>query len=836
MDGWIDRSFASFIVTPRRASDRETERQGRRVIWTVRRAPASRVVDPRVASRVVRPRSRLTDENSKNDGRFARTFPGDGDAYDAYDGEEPVVDEELERRRARGVTPSQARSKFRDFLRNFRSAPDANATDGRYSYRDALDQSTTPRALTVCFDDLIAHDAELAREMREKPNEYLPIMEEAVADVVESFTPNEALTNGEEPDAGGALIAEEEDRRRGRRDRANVQVKLTSKEIPRALRSLNSNDVGKLVYVPGIVIATSKARTKAKNMVLECQKCGNTVSLQLGSGYSGANVPRQCTANMGREVGQEANPCGMDPFRIVPQKSSFIDQQNMKLQENPECVPAGEMPRNMTVLAERTMVLSVVPGTRVKIMGVYETTGGGGSSKRDRGGGQVAVQHAYIRVVGIDEETEGARGDAHFTDAEHTEFKTFAHRPFKEVIKDLRSRIAPAIYGSDDVKAAVACLLFSGTRKQHPDGTARRGDVNVLLIGDPSTAKSQFLKFVERTAPVCVYTSGKGSSAAGLTASVIRGSDNEFYLEGGAMVLADGGCVCIDEFDKMRDEDRVAIHEAMEQQTISIAKAGITTMLNSRTAVLAAANPPSGRYDDLKSAQENIDLQTTILSRFDMIFIVRDERLYERDMQIADHVLNIHAGGGDELAIVSDPQQEKERQFLKRYIEYARAMCRPHIGERAMQMLEDSYVKYRQEVRERKRTGGHAAVPITVRQLEAIVRISESLAKMCLQTTVTEEHVQEALRLFEVSTIDAARSGVADMVVLSAEQREELEVVETQIKQKIAIGATMSKRHLIDDLSRVGVNEWAVTRALLVMTQRGDVVERAEGRRVTRMH
>ena len=779
----------------------------------------------------------MTDEDLKNDWRFARLFSGDGDAYDAYEGEEPVVDEELERRRARGVTPSQARSKFRDFLRNFRSAPDANATDGRYSYRDALDQSTTPRALTVCFDDLIAHDAELAREVREKPNEYLPIMEEAVADVVESFTPNDALTNGEEPDAGGALIAEEEDRRRGRRDRANVQVKLTSKEIPRALRSLNSNDVGKLVYVPGIVIAAnSKVRTKAKNMVLECQKCGNTVSLQLGSGYSGANVPRQCTANMGREVGQEANPCGMDPFRIVPQKSSFIDQQNMKLQENPEFVSAGEMPRSMTVLAERTMVLSVVPGTRVKIMGIYETTSGGGSSKRDRGGGQVAVQHAYIRVVGIDEETEGARGDAHFTDAEHTEFKTFAHRPFKEVIKDLRSRIAPAIYGSDDVKAAVACLLFSGTRKQHPDGTARRGDVNVLLIGDPSTAKSQFLKFVERTAPVCVYTSGKGSSAAGLTASVIRGSDNEFYLEGGAMVLADGGCVCIDEFDKMRDEDRVAIHEAMEQQTISIAKAGITTMLNSRTAVLAAANPPSGRYDDLKSAQENIDLQTTILSRFDMIFIVRDERLYERDMQIADHVLNIHAGGGDELAIVSDPQQEKERQFLKRYIEYARAMCRPHIGERAMQMLEDSYVKYREEVRERKRTGGHAAVPITVRQLEAIVRISESLAKMCLQTTVTEEHVQEALRLFEVSTIDAARSGVADMVVLSAEQREELEVVETQIKQKIAIGATMSKRHLIDDLSRVGVNEWAVTRALLVMTQRGDVVERAEGRRVTRMH
>jgi DNA replication licensing factor MCM5 len=198
-------------------------------------------------------------------------------------------------------------------------------------------------------------------------------------------------------------------------------------------------------------------------------------------------------------------------------------------------------------------------------------------------------------VVGLFEESEGARGDPHFSDAEHSEFKRFASRPFKEVIGDIRGRIAPAIFGADDIKAAVATLLFSGSRKTTPDGARLRGDVNVLLMGDPSTAKSQFLKFVEKTAPICVYTSGKGSSAAGLTASVIRGGDGEFYLEGGAMVLADGGCVCIDEFDKMRDEDRVAIHEAMEQQTISIAKAGITTVLNSRAAVLAAANPPSVR-------------------------------------------------------------------------------------------------------------------------------------------------------------------------------------------------------------------------------------------------
>ena len=240
----------------------------------------------------------------------------------------------------------------------------------------------------------------------------------------------------------------------------------------------------------------------------------------------------------------------------------------------------------------------------------------------------------------------------------------------------------------------------------------------------------------------------------------------------------------------------------------------------------------------MKTAQENIDLQTTILSRFDLIFIVRDERLYERDLQIADHVLSIHAGGGEDAGDgdAANPERAREQKFLKRYVEYCRATCSPRLQPKSARLLEDQYVRYRQEMRERAKKGGAPAVPITVRQLEAITRVSESLAKMCLQPHVTEEHVQEALRLFEVSTIDAARSGVAEMVVLSPEQREELTLVETQIKQKLAIGATASKRHLVEDLARLGVNEWAVMRALMVMSQRGEVQERAEGRRVTRVH
>ena len=755
-------------------------------------------------------------------------------------------------------------------------------------------------------------------------------------------------------------------------DKLEIQVHLVSDETPASVRSLNSAHVSKLVYIPGIVIAAAKAKTKATRLCLQCRSCRSLKYMDLKPGFGGmAQPPRRCEANgtvassdpaanggadqNGAPIGAPGGTdCGLDPYVPMADKSKFCDVQTLKLQENPEDVPAGEMPRHMILHVERTMVQRITPGTRVKVMGVYTLSRGMGKasgSKRGRDESST-ISTPYIRVVGMTEESEGARGDAHFTDAEHTEFKAFAARPFKEVIGDIRSG-SPRIFGADDIKAAVASLLFSGSRKTTQDGAKLRGDVNVLLMGDPSTAKSQFLKFVEKTAPICVYTSGKGSSAAGLTASVVRDSDGGFMLEGGAMVLADGGCVCIDEFDKMRDEDRVAIHEAMEQQTISIAKAGITTGAQQQSRGAAAnplryveiprrhlgdtfetrprgrsswpppdaflrpsfdfrepfgrpvrtrarsdardessvcsvirgsprrretrahakrvflprrtnavgSNPPSvfsfsslafvyrgvdrcrarrrrrppldpfasrhlthtivspsspipriiqGRYDDLKTAQENIDLQTTILSRFDLIFIVRDERLYERDLAIADHVLGIHAGHGGEIgddgSIVpvgqdKNPEAERQVKFLKRYVEYCRATCSPRLVPTSAKLLEDQYVRYRQEMRDRAKKGGAPAVPITVRQLEAITRVSESLAKMTLQKHVTEEHVQEALRLFEVSTIDAARSGVADMVVLTPEQREELMLVERRSAE------ARHRRHRVEASPRGGPRE-----------------------------
>lgn len=356
----------------------------------------------------------------------------------------------------------------------------------------------------------------------------------------------------------------------------------------------------------------------------------------------------------------------------------------------------------------------------------------------------------------------------------------------------------------------------------------------MLLLGDPSTAKSQFLKFTEKIAPVGVYTSGKGSSAAGLTASVIKDAKGEFYLEGGAMVLADGGVVCIDEFDKMRESDRVAIHEAMEQQTISIAKAGITTILNSRASVLAAANPVFGRYDDMRSASENIDLMSTILSRFDMIFIVRDIQDDARDRQMAAHVVRIHTNalqsrGGSAEDAAKEASGEYEPWLLKKFITYCRSRCAPRLSVDAARALQDFYVGVRDDVRRSSASsaagGGDAnetPIPVTVRQLEALVRISESLAKMRLQNEAVAAHVREAIRLFSVSTMNAAKDGGTQGLLFGG-FHEKAQEVEQSINRTLRIGARVETSALYGRLEAQGYNPNAIQRAIRAMVQKGSL-------------
>jgi DNA replication licensing factor MCM5 len=318
----------------------------------------------------------------------------------------------------------------------------------------------------------------------------------------------------------------------------------------------------------------------------------------------------------------------------------------------------------MLLTVDRYLTNKAYPGARVTVHGVYDIFQRQGKSSDSSS----SIRNPYLRVLGMDIESDAARrGKQSFTPEEEARFIELSRRP--DIYEAFSRSVAPSIFGNDDIKKSIACLLLGGSKKQLPDGMKLRGDINVLLLGDPGTAKSQLLKFVEKVAPISVYTSGKGSSAAGLTASVIRDANTrEFYLEGGAMVLADGGVVCIDEFDKMREEDRVAIHEAMEQQTISIAKAGITTILNSRTSVLAAANPIFGRYDDMKTPGENIDFQSTILSRFDMIYILKDEHNKTRDEALARFVMNVHTS----LAS-NQVEGELDLNLMRGYISYCRS-------------------------------------------------------------------------------------------------------------------------------------------------------------------
>lgn len=533
---------------------------------------------------------------------------------------------------------TELQAKLKEFVLAFQ-------LDGSYIYRDQIRENVLAKQYYCDIDlsHLISYNEELAHRLTSDPADVIPLFEAALKQCTQRIVfPHEQ--NVQLP---------------------QHQLLLHSSVSHISIRDLNATNVSHLVRIPGIVIGASTLSSKATLLSIQCRECDHVQQLAIEGGFSGITLPRTCGRT--KVPGQDNDrSCPLDPYFVVHESSQFIDQQILKLQEAPDQVPVGELPRHILVSADRYMTNRVVPGSRCTVMGVFSIYQAN-KGKRDTA---VAIRNPYLRAVGITADVDHTSlGASSFSEEEIQEFEEMSRLP--DLYERFARCIAPSIYGNADIKKAIACLLMGGSKKQLPDGMKLRGDINVLLLGDPGTAKSQLLKFVEKVSPIAIYTSGKGSSAAGLTASVQRDTQTrEFYLEGGAMVLADGGVVCIDEFDKMRDEDRVAIHEAMEQQTISIAKAGITTILNARTSVLAAANPIFGRYDDLKSPGENIDFQTTILSRFDMIFIVRDDHDRNRDERIAKHVMSIHMGnrGVEEQAEAEIPVEK-----MKRYVRFCKS-------------------------------------------------------------------------------------------------------------------------------------------------------------------
>ncbi|KIK05555.1 hypothetical protein K443DRAFT_675113 [Laccaria amethystina LaAM-08-1] len=705
-------------------------------------------------------------------------------------------------------SPSETEKLFLEFLLQYR-------VGGEFIYRDKLRGNLLLKQhlLEVDLRHVGLYNDELAHAIQDRPADVLPLFENAATKAARLILFPMAANSEDRTEAAAEAIPK-------------VQVTIQSALNMLQFRELTANTMNKLVRIPGIVISASVLSSRATKLHLQCRSCRSTKIIYPSGGMGGVGggsdrgLPRICDAP---EPEGQKKDCPMDPYLIIHSKSTFADQQTLKLQEAPDMVPVGELPRHMLLSADRHLTGKVVPGSRVIATGIYSTF----QSAKNKNAGPAALRQPYLRVVHLETMSpSGGSGGSNpfgvqFTPEEEEEFGEMSRS--EGFYERFAKSVAPSIYGSLDIKKAITCLLFGGSKKVLPDGMRLRGDINVLLLGDPGTAKSQLLKFVEKVAPIAVYTSGKGSSAAGLTASVQRDSvSREFYLEGGAMVLADTGVVCIDEFDKMRDEDRVAIHEAMEQQTISIAKAGITTVLNSRTSVLAAANPVFGRYDEGKSPGENIDFQTTILSRFDMIFIVRDEHNENRDKMIAKHVMNIHMNrqnvntdenGGN----VGEIPLEK----MKRYISYCKTKCAPRLSAESQEMLSSHFVSLRKQVQQVEQDNDEkSSIPITIRQLEAIIRISESLAKITLSPVVQNHHVEEAIRLFKFSTMDAVSAGSADGLS-RGELNGEMTHIEQELRRRLPVGWSTSYQSLVKEfVTQQGRSSHSLERTLYIMEKR----------------
>ncbi|KAI0472079.1 MCM-domain-containing protein [Xylariaceae sp. FL0804] len=705
-------------------------------------------------------------------------------------------------------TRSQVQEQLVTFILQFRH-------DNLFVYRDQLRENALLKkyCCDVNITDLIKYNEELAHRLVTEPAEIIPLFEAALRKCTRRIV---------FPHDPKAVIPDHQ-----------LLLHSTAEDV--SIRNLDSETIARLVRVSGIVIGASVMSSKATELNIQCRNCQHTTAVPVLGGFTGVTLPRQCGGQ--RAANDPAEKCPMDPYFVIHEKSQFVDQQIIKLQEAPDQVPVGELPRHVLISADRYLTNRVVPGSRCTIMGIFSIYQNK-ASKSSSTGGAVAIRTPYLRAVGIQTDTDStAKGLSIFSEEEEQEFMELSRRP--DLYNVMVDCIAPSIYGNRDIKKAILLLLLGGSKKILPDGMKLRGDINVLLLGDPGTAKSQLLKFVEKAAPISIYTSGKGSSAAGLTASVQRDhSTREFYLEGGAMVLADGGVVCIDEFDKMRDEDRVAIHEAMEQQTISIAKAGITTILNARTSVLAAANPIFGRYDDMKTPGENIDFQTTILSRFDMIFIVKDEHTRDKDERIAKHVMGIHMGGrGLEDQVEGEIPIEK----MRRYLSYCKSRCAPRLSPEAAEKLSSHFVSIRRQVHASElEANARSSIPITVRQLEAIVRITEALAKLTLAPVATEFHVDEAIRLFLCSTMDAVHQGGAGAGGGAAGQAgrdlaEEVSRVEAELRRRLHIGWATSLATLRAEMVEGrGYSEQALNRCLMLMQRKDSIMFRNQGSQVLR--
>lgn len=642
------------------------------------------------------------------------------------------------------------------------------------------------KSLVIDYQQLEEYDHTLAERLIKEPDEIIEIFKAILSekDILVSTEDTEGL---ETP-----LL--------------HVRFKNLPKEkgYTVIVRDINSDYISLFLSTEGVVNKISDVLPKVYKAIFYCNRCNErTPILQDRRIFK---EPYKCTH------------CGRSEFRFSQEESQWIDIQKIEIQEPLEMLKGGEQARRIEIWVEDDFTDVVTAGDKVIVNGILRLI----PPKIKGSVFQKFIEANYIE--GIQKEFE----DIEITKEEEKEIKKLSKDP--AIYDKIINSIAPSIYGYREVKEAIALQLFGGRPgKKLPDGTSVRPDIHILLIGDPGVAKSKMLQYVDHIAPKSIYVTGKGTTGAGLTATAEKDefAEGAWTLKAGALVLAGGGICAIDEFDKMDKEDRGAMHEAMEQQTISIAKAGIITKFKANTSILAASNPKFSRFDSYKTPAEQFDIPPTLISRFDLIFPVKDVIDVEQDKKIADHILKMHGTERD----MEDLLPEIPVDLFRKYISYSRKYIKPILTKDAIEKIKDYYVTLRASSH-----GG--AVPATPRQLEALIRLAEASAKIRLSDIVTVSDAERAINITNFVLMEVAydkRTGILDIDRIATDHpksaRDKIKMVEDAIKELVGNieGNTASFDEIINVLSTRGILRSDAEKYLNELKLKGIIYEPKHG-------